>query len=398
MTAKQTAKTARRCRSILLTLISTCLFMTGCWDRIEINDVAIIIATAIDLEDDMYRVTVQLPLPGPIGDVNGGGGGTGGEENHYIDSATGRTLMEAIQTLQARMSRTLFSAHRRVIVVGETLARERGISELFDLIARNPENRLTTYMVISKGPGWQLLQMEPKLERFSGEALRELAKSRGVIPTNLKDIAQSMNMAGKEGIALYVGAKESEKTLSASHELEVIGYAQFREDKMIDYFDDKTSSGLKYLRSDQVEQTITFPWQNSHASVRIEETNIKIRPILQDGELEFRIEGKIEGYLFEDLTDVDMRLQRSMRKLNEETAKQIEQAIRSSIRKVIDNQADSIGFGRILSRKYPRQWEDRYKADWPEPLKNAQFTVSIETEIDRLGRMTNNITDKGEGT
>ena len=192
--------------------------------------------------------------------------------------------MEAIQTLQARMSRTLFSAHRRVIVVGETLARERGISELFDLIARNPENRLTTYMVISKGPGWQLLQMEPKLERFSGEALRELAKSRGVIPTNLKDIAQSMNMAGKEGIALYVGAKESEKTLSASHELEVIGYAQFREDKMIDYFDDKTSSGLKYLRSDQVEQTITFPWQNSHASVRIEETNIKIRPILQDGD------------------------------------------------------------------------------------------------------------------
>ena len=54
--------------------------MTGCWDRIEINDVAIIIATAIDLEDDMYRVTVQLPLPWPIGDVNGGGGEPGAKK------------------------------------------------------------------------------------------------------------------------------------------------------------------------------------------------------------------------------------------------------------------------------------------------------------------------------
>ncbi|TXK73213.1 Ger(x)C family spore germination protein, partial [Paenibacillus sp. N3.4] len=42
--------------------------LTGCWDRTETNDIAFVLTSAIDLEDDgRYRISYMLPLPGSMG-------------------------------------------------------------------------------------------------------------------------------------------------------------------------------------------------------------------------------------------------------------------------------------------------------------------------------------------
>src|SRR5690606_14741135 len=104
----------------------------GCWDRIEINDVAFVLATALDKEDDgSYRYSALIPLPGQMGGTQGGGGGTGGSGPYYIESEVGRNFSDAQNKLQKRMARNIFHDHRRVIVISEAIA-EESLLPLFD--------------------------------------------------------------------------------------------------------------------------------------------------------------------------------------------------------------------------------------------------------------------------
>ncbi|HYG56872.1 MAG TPA: Ger(x)C family spore germination protein, partial [Symbiobacteriaceae bacterium] len=69
-------------RSRLVMVVLASLLTAGCWDRVEINDFAFALGTAVDKEDDLYRVSVQMALPGRLGTLGRGGGGTkAGEKN-----------------------------------------------------------------------------------------------------------------------------------------------------------------------------------------------------------------------------------------------------------------------------------------------------------------------------
>ncbi|MGO4269160.1 Ger(x)C family spore germination protein, partial [Paenibacillus sp. TAF58] len=143
-----------RKRLFVVGIMITLTMLTGCWDRTETNDIAFVLTSSIDLEDDgKYRVTYMLPLPGSMGGASGGGGGTSGGKSYYIDSEVGATIREATSRLQMRMSRRLFLSHRRTIVLGEKLAKS-GISIMFDEAARTPESRLTSFLVVAKGKGY----------------------------------------------------------------------------------------------------------------------------------------------------------------------------------------------------------------------------------------------------
>ena len=119
---------------ILLVLISM-ISLTGCWDRIEVNDMAFVAAAEFDKEaENKFRISVLVPLPSALGGVgsSGGGGGTSGSKPYYIDSDVGRNIMEAINKLQHHMSRKIYFAHRRVLIIGEKLAR-RGFWKIIGL-------------------------------------------------------------------------------------------------------------------------------------------------------------------------------------------------------------------------------------------------------------------------
>ncbi|UJF34245.1 hypothetical protein L0M14_03155 [Paenibacillus hexagrammi] len=128
-----------RLPALIGVLTSACLLLTGCWDRIETNDVAFVLSSSVDLEDDgKYRVSYLVPLPGSMGGASGGGGGTSGNNSYYIDSETGATMREATSKLQKRMSRKLFLSHRRTIIIGEEMAKR----ELARCLTSSHEHRI----------------------------------------------------------------------------------------------------------------------------------------------------------------------------------------------------------------------------------------------------------------
>lgn len=112
-------------RAVISLILCTSL-LTGCWDREEINDVAFVIGIAVDKEGEDYRSSLQIALPGQSGasGSEGGGGGTSGDKPWFILSNTARTLRGTSLEGQKSLSRRIYYAHRRTILIGEELARE----------------------------------------------------------------------------------------------------------------------------------------------------------------------------------------------------------------------------------------------------------------------------------
>lgn len=214
-------------------LILSLLVLTGCWDRREVNDLAFVTMTGYDkIDENQFRTSVQIPLPGAMGGAGstGGGGGTKGGP-YYIDSEIGRNIRESNDLLQRRMSRKTNFSHRRVIIIGEELARS-GFKKTLDVLLDQPQSRITAYVLLTKGEALQILNSEPHLEKLSSEALRELSKENEGI--NVKNVLNDIWRPGKDPVIPVVLNNETENGNSKDKkkEAQLEGYAILKEDKL----------------------------------------------------------------------------------------------------------------------------------------------------------------------
>lgn len=382
--------------AVRLVLSSLLFMLPGCWDRVEINDLAIVMSSALDKDENgQYRYSVMVPLPGQMGGASGGGGGTGGGKSYYIDSETGPTFTEALDKMQRRMSRQLYFSHRRTIIVGEDLARE-GIGEIFDFLSRSSEHRLSIFMVVAKGKAVDLLGSHPKFERFPAEAVRELAKTPRTAYINLKDAAQALSTAGNDPLLLYMGKKQTGTAKEKSEEIQVLGYALFHQGKLVGTVTGPTADGLSILRGGRIIFNETMRLEDGNTLTlltRIERS--KLIPTLEDGRLRYRIEVKARAVVLEAEKTINFRNISSARDVNRQFRGDLQKIVQEAIVSLQNKGSDAAAFGMSLYRRYPFEWQNRYAKRWPEELKNAEFAFDIDAEVAGPGLSLQNVTNNG---
>ncbi|WP_246061693.1 hypothetical protein [Paenibacillus oralis] len=88
------------------------LCLGGCWDRTELNDLALITALAFDqAENNQVRATVQFILPqnqAGGGTMGGGAAGAGAAKRTSVRSEMGRDISDALSKLQREIPRRMF--------------------------------------------------------------------------------------------------------------------------------------------------------------------------------------------------------------------------------------------------------------------------------------------------
>ncbi|HEU4964160.1 MAG TPA: Ger(x)C family spore germination protein [Bacilli bacterium] len=383
--------------SVLILSLSS-MTLTGCWDRIEINDVAIVMATSFDkTKDGQYSVAVQMAIPGNMGGSSGGGGGgSSGQKPYYVDSDVGKTIREANDRLQARLSRRLYFAHRRILVVGDELARE-GIREIFDVVARVPENRLTANMVIAKGEGVELLRAQPQFEQFSAEAMREIVESEAVVNARLKDVAHDLGQTGFDPLIPYMDVVNQQGGEEKSKEVQVVGYAQFRDDKMVDSFEGDAMKGIAWLRPHFHPYSATIGDKKiGKATLQLYKGETKIDPILKKDHVHFNVRVEARAYGLEALSSMDLARDENVRRLEKALDKQVHASIETALNQMKDKQTDVAGLGMLVSRNYPGIWTDKLSKNWHEQIPKITATIQVDTRISRIGQITENIAKREE--
>ncbi len=378
--------------SIMLSVSMTIL--SGCWDRVEINDIAIVAASGFDLaEDGLFRVSTQIPLPGQMGGAGsgGGGGGTGGDKSFYVDSETGRNLSEAYEKMQMRMSRRLFFAHERVLVIGEDFAR-KGISSIMDVIARYPESRLTTYLLVARGDALDILNSQPHLESVPAEAMREIAKSG--INIRMKDFIYAFERQGSDPILPVVETitTDNHNPGEQKKELQIHHVALFKENRLSMITDAKQTMGVFWLTERMKGKSTTFPLEDeTEIGVRIDSSKMNLKHTVKNGKPVFNISVEATGFILEDSTFLNLEnpdiIHRIEKNLESTIQSQIESVLEASLKRGLD----SFGLGLHLFRTDNHLWE-QWKDKWSELLTDLHTNIQVKFLIDQSG-----FTSKGFG-
>ncbi|OXM87696.1 Ger(x)C family spore germination protein [Paenibacillus rigui] len=406
MTAKRRNKTV----SVLLLVITVFPILAGCWDRMEIEERAVVLGIGIDkakekhtkpneavshpankdmkvLGTDIIKVTVQIAVPGriPLGPGEGGGGG-GGQKTVWVVEAVGHTVADAFNVLQQRVSRPLFFGHLRIIVVSEVVA-SKGIENLNDYFRRNPEVRRTNWMVICKGEAANIMHASPQLERVPTLYLMttmDQAVKMGRFPNDFLGIFwSSVSAKGKEGYLPYMEMMENDN-------VQISGLALFRGDKLVSVTDPREIilyMGIMGVREGGGESYVKPKGSSDYFMFQSRTRKSTFKVSLQDGKPHINVRVIIEGNLLSKSSEAVTLNEALVRDIELQLDKIAMQSYKQLVVKTQAVSSDIFGFGEHIRAKLPKYWNEHIKTEehWQEQYSGLKVDISVDIHVRRIG-------------
>lgn len=368
-------------RRICLLLCAGLLLLTGCWDRVEVNDLGVVRIVGIDRAEAGVRVSIRMLIPTRATKEAGARGMI-----TSIYSADGETIRDAVTRLQEKASRRLFWAHSGPIVIGEELARE-GVRPVLDFWTRHREPRPTVLVAVVQGTALDFLQSQPALERAVAESVREIINTRLQVRVSMVRFLEGMRTPGAHPVAPRLRAVPGFPG-GPEREVQVSGTAIFKDDRLIGWLEEDETRGLLWLRNEVGPGVITVSIPHGgKVSVETARGRTAVRPVFRQGKLRLAVSIRSEHELQENTAALDL----DKPEVIEQVQGLLEQALRQRIRQTLDRvqhefQVDALKFGEAVRRGAPVAWEQRLKARWSEEFPKVPVDLSITCRIVRNGK------------
>jgi spore germination protein KC len=370
-------------KMLMLVLYALLLVMlTGCWDRKEINDIAILQLSAFDQMPDtgMYRGYVQIAIPKTIGAGQLTTSGGSKQKSYMPLIGYGRSIEAMTVILERKLSRDELPSHRRIFMVGDTLARN-DIAPLLDLISRNPKSRLRTYIVVARGTDAKsIAETEYPLEATKEEVLREIIVRKMKIPSMLRDFYAASAATGIEPIAAAF-TKESDGRILLN------SIALFNKSKLVGYVDNMQAVALTSLFGKQPfgDVDVTLPDQENHISVRVTNLKVKRHVKIVDDMPQFSLAITATGRIMDNRTTFDPSDPAIVAKLNATFQQQILDLYQQLFRALQQTyKTDCAGLGQTVYRTNPKVWK-KIEKKWPEIFPELDVQMEVSANISQMG-------------
>jgi Ger(x)C family germination protein len=374
-------------RLMLICIISVIL-LTGCWDRSEINDIAFVVATGVDKgAKNKFLYSVQIPLPSSMGGAgsSGGGGGTSGEGPYLVAQGTGGNERQGIEEIQTKLSRRIYLGHRRVHIIGQSLAKA-GISKSLNAIFTQPRSRISTFLLISNGDAVKLLKAQPRMEQYSGEGMREMSKNS--LNMTARDALQDLYREGKDMIIPVVNTASTTKTDKSKKEVQMDSFAVFKEDKLAFSTNKDESAGILWLFEKMQKKSSSFPVaKNEELSVQIFEQQTEPKLKIVDGKPTFVLTVRTAGVLYENEANYRIEDPKTYRLIISKMENEIKEEIQAVLKHAHSQGVDVYGFGWYLFKNNHQEWEQNWKDNWRSTLPNLKVSVVVDADIQRTANI-----------
>ncbi|WP_236013207.1 Ger(x)C family spore germination protein [Paenibacillus glycanilyticus] len=395
-------------RKIVLLFIAMTLVLpiAGCWDRRELNELAISVALGIDKFGSQYQAVVQVVQPGEVASQKGG---VKAMTPVTVFKAEGATIFEAIRKMTTVSSRKIYAAHLRIIVIGEELARE-GIGDALDILSRDYEVRADSFLLISKGTtASHILEILTPLEKIPANKIFESIQTSEKVwaPVNsvtldnfINDIVSKGKNPVISGIKISgynerARSAENLKTTRPAVSIQNNGLAVFRGDQLIGWLNQEDSKGYNYITNNIVSTVghVDCP-DGGKIAFEVIRSEARIKSSVQSGKPHLAVELRVEENVGEVKCHIDLTEPQTIQQLE----RQSEQVLHGILQHVVETsqqkyKSDFIGFGNALHRNNPDEWRT-LKKDWEEIFQDADVDVKVKVKIKRTGTVTNSFMEE----
>ncbi|WP_373232441.1 Ger(x)C family spore germination protein [Cohnella sp.] len=381
----------------MIKIIASALFIfviAGCWNRHEVDSIAIIMGIGLDKPEDSENVRFTAQLFKPVEQKEGGRDGGGGEVTYWNIKSSGETVSTAIQSGIHKVPRELYFAHNQIVIFGQNLAK-KGIQPYIDFFVREHSNRLTVQVLVARNQAEEILDTPAHLEKMPSLDIMDLIESQAEASqsgtVNLKQMLTRLMSSTTAPIAplIEVIGQGSEETVRLS------GTAVFKKDKLIGQLNQSETRGMLWVlgkvRRGTVE--VACPEDDGKAALITTHSESKVVPIVERGKVRINIHVKEEGIQGSQSCPENLATPPKNKQLEELKADAIREEMMKAVEKAQKLNADIFGFGEAVHRKYPRQWIE-LESDWDNIFPDIDVALTVETKIRNQGRASKPIAEE----
>ncbi|GAB6179230.1 Ger(x)C family spore germination protein [Desulfotomaculum defluvii] len=370
---------------LIILVFVTAICLSGCWDRRELDTLAIVTGMALDkASDDKIQVNSQVIIPGNIkSPQDGGGGGGGAQQKAYQNLVnTDETIFRALRRVHYFSERRLYFSHIKLFIFGEDLAKG-GLQKYVDFFARDPEPRITGKVLIAKGKASEILSDEAEFAKVPSLGINQIlersAAGSEVPVVTLKDFLERLISKTTAPIAPLI-------ELESKKRVKLAGTAVFNKDKMVGSLNYQETRGLLWVINKVKGGILEVTYQSkaNKASIEIIEASSQIKPEFLDNQLFITINTNVTGNLGEQMFIADLPKDKSWPVLEQKMAAEIQEEITASLDKARDLNTDVFGFGEAVHKKYPAIWKSLEK-DWHEIWPSLDIRISVQANLQENG-------------
>ncbi|MBE6044050.1 MAG: Ger(x)C family spore germination protein [Clostridium thermopalmarium] len=386
----------------IIILALTCCFLSGCWDKVEIDRRSFISTIAIDVgqniddeerfkeiksnevfkEKDFKKLNVIFGLPN-ISELGPESGSTAKEQ---IVTTEAFSMQDAVTELAAKMSRSVYTGHSKLLILSDKIIEyPETMKEIFDYLERQPDINKMMLVVVAKGNAEDFVKFEPNMEKNIESYITGLMENGisnfSVLPVRLNDIFISM-YKNKTAVIPTIEFDKINK-----NQLNISGVALIKDYKIEGYLTPEEDASLEILKG-KIKGGKEVILIDGHP-VELHITGIKRRIYLEDDtnpkKLKFNIQVLLEGQLKGYYIDSDIFSQGEIEKIQDNFNDVIERKC-EKVGRIIQEQhpIDAIGLEEYIEKFKPQLYK-KIKDNWEEVYKNANIDVTVNTKARRLG-------------
>lgn len=380
------------------------LFLTGCFDKVELEERALVLALGIDkynenldtliektAEEKRYVVSMAMPevseaektgesqqQADPMANKD-----SQQNKNEAIKKGEGASISSTIDLIDTYTSKDLYFGHTKVVILGkDILQNENLLKETIDSLERNKEISSKIIVLASKENAISILETVPKDEKMIGIYINDFYKnnkrnSSFTFRVDLEDVIKNMLSSNGDVAIPTIDILDNDIKLG--------GTAIINNYKLKGYLDDRQTKGLLWIIDKNSLGELTVSFENTFASIDIFKKNVDMNFFEQNGKIicniSLDIKGNISEYTLNDKTDENIKYELLEKKYSE----YLEEEISYSLQSILNLNSDILGLKEKIRK-------DNYNLYQKYDLQNNNIYDNLIFNIDA------NLTIKGSGS
>lgn len=389
----------------IILLIIPLLFLTGCQNYRELNELAIATAIEVDKIGNEFHLLVQVANPKNQNDAS-----SANQPQFVTYEAKGNTIQEAFRNIVKESSRKIYGMHVQLLIITENIAKE-DLSSMLDFFFRNVEIRKEFYVIVdTTKTDDKLLKVLTPVTNLSSKSIMDtletnnkfLGISNLVTFNDLMDIYLDDNkelvlptiyMEGN-----YEKGKNEEILKETDTETKIFlgNMAVFKAEKLLGYLTKEESITVNLIKNEINDTLITYECAKNKyttSEITLDKTDIKID--LEKLSVTINIKGT--GTIAEYDCNGDLTKEKTINKINDKLNKYIEKTVKESIISINTNyNSDIYNFKDMIYKQDPKYYNKIKNNYYEEVFNKLNYSIKSEIELQGKGNIVGGTYEKFE--
>ena len=358
----------------LLLSMAVCFSMVGCGQNTPLKDKLIVEGIGVDLEGELYSVTVQVYSPSS-------GEDSGGESQLFEEK--GESIGKALAQIDKNLGKTSFYADTKVILLSQK-ALEKGLWNLLDVFIRSSEMGSNVCVAATNEPPAQLFSIEKEgntmPSKMLANGLRYGRNDSSPVSGELLRIVQGLM---DESVSVSIPmVKTVEKEGKKYPEFE--GILCFQGDKPCYVMDESMKWVYHWMNNYADQRSFLIEQTDGVTGILLHESRVSINSEIQNGTPTFFIQLSLEGEVAET-NILDGLSEEGMKELKTTAQKIMERLTVETLQQMVNIQkCDVFRLGKTLRKQQSDYFKEMSSRE--RVMEQATYTVQVDLDINRVGQ------------